>query len=81
MNYYDTHAQQYFDKTAHADMKELYDMVLPDLPKSARILDLGCGSGRDAAFFKAQGYDVLQSSFRGDWRVLLWKISHRSLPI
>ncbi|MCB5233692.1 MAG: class I SAM-dependent methyltransferase [Candidatus Cloacimonetes bacterium] len=58
MNYYNRHAQQYFDKTVHADMKELYDMVLPSLPKLARILDLGCGSGRDAAFFKDLGYEV-----------------------
>lgn len=59
MNYYDSNAQHYFDKTAYADMKELYDMVLPDLPKTARILDLGCGSGRDAAYFMSQGYEVM----------------------
>lgn len=58
MNYYNRYAQQYFDKTVHADMKELYDMVLPNLPKPARILDLGCGSGRDAAYFKDLGYEV-----------------------
>jgi SAM-dependent methyltransferase len=28
------------------------------LPRGARILDAGCGSGRDSLYFKTQGYDV-----------------------
>ena len=28
------------------------------LPPRARVLDLGCGEGRDSVFFAAQGYDV-----------------------
>ena len=29
------------------------------LPKNGKILDAGCGSGRDSLFFKQQGYDVV----------------------
>jgi tellurite methyltransferase len=37
--------------------------VLLDLPKRARLLDLGTGQGRDAAFFKRRGYDVVGTDF------------------
>ncbi len=29
------------------------------LPPSARVLDLGCGEGRDSVFFAARGFDVI----------------------
>lgn len=33
-------------------------LFLPYLPASAHILDLGCGSGRDSAYFSSLGYEV-----------------------
>lgn len=33
------------------------------LPKNARILDIGCGSGRDAKFFDQQGFEVIAVDF------------------
>lgn len=33
--------------------------VAPLLPPGTRILDLGCGEGRDSVFFAAQGFDVV----------------------
>ncbi len=33
--------------------------VASPLPPGARILDLGCGEGRDSVFFAAQGFDVV----------------------
>ncbi len=33
--------------------------VAPLLSPGARILDLGCGEGRDSVFFAAQGFDVV----------------------
>lgn len=39
-------------------MAPVYEHILPLLPSGASILDAGCGSGRDAAFFKKEGYAV-----------------------
>ncbi len=56
--YYNRHAQQFVDDTLHVDMRSLYVPFLAGLPVNARILDAGCGSGRDARAFQKQGYQV-----------------------
>ncbi len=58
MNYYDMHAEEYFIQTFHEDMTDTYRHFLPRLPAGCRILDLGSGSGRDAVYFRKQGYEV-----------------------
>lgn len=59
MNYYDLNAQDFFTDTVDADMSSHYEEFLKLLPKNACILDCGCGSGRDAKYFKELGNDVL----------------------
>lgn len=59
MDYYNENAKTYSSSTVSVDMQELYNLVLPYLKPQARILDLGCGSGRDARYFREMGYDVL----------------------
>lgn len=59
MDYYDENARGYSSSTVNVNMQELYDLVLPYLKPQAKILDLGCGSGRDAKRFREMGYDVL----------------------
>ena len=39
-------------------MTPLYPPFLAHIPEGGRILDAGCGSGRDAKYFLAHGYDV-----------------------
>ena len=39
-------------------MSELYARFLPHIPKGGRILDAGCGSGRDTQYFLQHGYRV-----------------------
>lgn len=58
LNYYNTHAQSFFDRTINADMVDAYGKFLPLLPVKASILDAGCGSGRDALYFKKYGHNV-----------------------
>ena len=58
MNYYDENAQEFFDGTVDADMSSHHEKFLKLMPKNGRILDAGCGSGRDAKLFKSLGYDV-----------------------
>ena len=58
IEYYNRNAETYYEDTVHADMKYAYDRILFFLPKEGRILDFGCGSGRDAAYFASKGYIV-----------------------
>lgn len=56
--YYDAHAQEFIDRTVNVSMDYLYEPFLALIPPQGRILDAGCGSGRDAAEFARRGYDV-----------------------
>jgi len=39
-------------------MSALYRPFLAHIPKAGRILDAGCGSGRDSRYFLQQGYKI-----------------------
>ena len=58
IDYYNLHAEQFADSTFQVDMESLYQPFLALLQPSARILDVGCGSGRDSLAFKNKGYEV-----------------------
>lgn len=58
-DYYNQHAEEFVNRTLHADVSERYAKFIPYLPTKARILDAGCGSGRDSLYFKNLGFDVL----------------------
>ena len=60
LNYYDDNAVEFANQTVSIDMHDLYELFLNQLPKRSTqsILDVGCGSGRDASYFAKQGYDV-----------------------
>lgn len=55
LRYYEDHADSFIDSTIDVNMEELRSRFLSVLPEEARILDLGCGSGRDAKAFLEQG--------------------------
>ena len=59
-DYYNKNAQEFFNQTVKADMSELYDIFLKNLPcNEGKILDLGCGSGRDSKYFLDSGFEVV----------------------
>ncbi len=57
--YYDAHAIEFCENTVGVDMGELYIPFLQELPDGGRILDAGCGSGRDSLAFMRMGYQVV----------------------
>lgn len=57
-DYYRQNAQQFFTDTASVDMSALYLTFTGYLPPGARILDAGCGSGRDVKAFSEMGFAV-----------------------
>lgn len=59
IDYYEKHADEFVISTSSIDMGALYERFERYLSYGARILDLGCGSGRDSLYFHRRGYDVV----------------------
>ncbi len=59
LRFYEIHAKEYFDRTVSADLSHLYDRFLSCVRAEGRILDAGCGSGRDLRNFRERGFDVV----------------------
>src|SRR5690606_31424625 len=58
IDFYNQNAATFFESTSNVDMTPLYQRFLSLIPNDGRILDAGCGSGRDSKAFKAMGYAV-----------------------
>ena len=58
LQYYENHAMEFSSGTTVADMSNARSRFLNLLQPSTYILDLGCGSGRDAKAFLDAGYQV-----------------------
>lgn len=55
-DYYDLHFNEYYEKTVNVDPAPFLGPLLQFLPDNANIIDIGCGSGRDMAWFKSRGF-------------------------
>ena len=59
LDYYNKNSEEYFNSTLNVDMTNTYKPFLKLVPKDGKILDLGCGSGRDSMNFMKLGYEVI----------------------
>ena len=78
-DYYRRAAKEFVKGSIGADLGTLYAPFLASLPKGARILDAGCGSGRDSRIFSELGYDV--SAFDASPEMVKLASEHTGLPI
>ena len=56
--YYNQNADTFVEGSQNADMSEQYRFFLKYLTPGGKLLDLGCGSGRDSAYFSTLGFQV-----------------------
>lgn len=57
--YYKNNANSFIEATLDIDMSSIYNKFLPLITKEGKILDAGCGSGRDSYYFKNKGFYVI----------------------
>ena len=56
--YYSDNAEEYFRETVNSFVTQAAEEFLSHIPPKGRILDCGCGSGRDTKYFLDNGYDT-----------------------
>ena len=56
MDYYQAHSNAYFDETVRVDPAPFLDPLAKRLFPGARVLDVGCGSGRDLLWLESRGF-------------------------
>ncbi|MCQ2524854.1 MAG: class I SAM-dependent methyltransferase [Lachnospiraceae bacterium] len=59
IEYYNINAESFIEGTLNADMSFWRDKFESYLPKGGRVLDAGCGSGRDSRAFKMHGFSFV----------------------
>ncbi len=79
LKYYQDNAQTFFDGTVNVDMSSLYEAFTRHLAPGARVLDAGCGSGRDAKAFQEMGYQV--EAFDASPAMVELAREHTGLPV
>lgn len=63
LNSYEVSASQYAQNTADFHPVNEAEKLMQALPKHAKILDIGCGPGRDAKVFSSRGFNVVGIDF------------------
>ena len=58
LDYYEKNGDLFAQDVDHVNFSKMQLRFISKLPKQAKILDLGCGSGRDSLAFLNAGFDV-----------------------
>lgn len=59
IDYYNKNAENFFQSSVEANMSEWRDRFIEHIPDGGRILDAGCGSGRDSKAFIQEGFSIV----------------------
>lgn len=59
IEFYNKNAEEFYIGTVNVDMTAICERFLQYVTQGGRILDTGCGSGRDSLYFLKRGYKVV----------------------
>lgn len=59
IDYYNRNADSYYRATVGADLDATRKRFASYLPAEARVIDMGCGSGRDVLAFRNMGFNAV----------------------
>ncbi|MCT7464890.1 class I SAM-dependent methyltransferase [Aliarcobacter cryaerophilus] len=59
LNYYEINYKNLSIKYENADVNEIQNILFKTFEKKSKLLEIGCGSGRDASFMTSNGFDVI----------------------
>ena len=59
IEYYNKNSTEFVSRTVDIDMSNIYPKFTSLLQCDGKILDAGCGSGRDSRYFLSQGFEVV----------------------
>ncbi|MCD6211861.1 MAG: methyltransferase domain-containing protein, partial [Sulfurovum sp.] len=59
LSYYENNAKYLTQRYESAKVDNIHSLLLNTFPAKSYLLEIGCGSGRDAGFMHRNGYDVL----------------------
>lgn len=79
VDFYNKNAHEFFGNTVNVDMSQHYRRFEKNLLPDSRILDAGCGSGRDSLYFLSKGYNV--QAFDGSAEMVKLSSKLTGLPV
>ena len=79
LTYYNQNAQTFISHTQTVNLQDTQERFLSCLPPGSRILDFGCGSGRDTRYFLQQGYSV--DAIDGSEELCRLASQHTGIPV
>ena len=59
LSYYENNAKELSQRYESAKVDNIHSLLLKTFPSKSYLLEIGCGSGRDAGFMHRKGYDIL----------------------
>ena len=66
LDYYNRNAEVYVASTVEIEFERIQVRFLREVSTGGRILDFGCGSGRDTKYFLEKGYRTIEMNFLPD---------------
>lgn len=57
-DYYNNNAEEFIERTFNINVSDTLAQFIQNLTPGAKVLDVGCGSGRDTLTLKSLGYEV-----------------------
>ncbi len=79
IDFYNENVERYSDNIKDSKSREILNEILKYIPENGKILDAGCGTGRDSLIMKELGYEV--TAFDGAYKMVELARKVTGLPV